>query len=227
MLGTYFAMSPNPFLGLRAMPSEGLSAVEAGALIRRRREEKGMTQEQLAEKLAIRSPNYVSRLEKGATNVARSKYFGALVRSLSLTREDIRLINPDAVVDAVLPQNEFVIVRIPVHESGTTVSVDPKTHAVYVSEDLAKRRLEGLSMDRQYVQGVPAGFFVIYSDRKPEVGELVVIEQDGAKYPAFLLKNGSVEVDYTISVDLPLRFKPDSILGVVEEVRMREVPRRN
>jgi transcriptional regulator with XRE-family HTH domain len=83
-----------PFHGLFG----AMNPVEAGELIRSRREARGLKQEQVAERLGINNPNYVSYLEKGKVNVARSKYFAPLARLLRLSEDDVRSINPDAIV---------------------------------------------------------------------------------------------------------------------------------
>jgi transcriptional regulator with XRE-family HTH domain len=71
-----------------------LSPIEAGALLRRRREERGLSQEQVAAAVKLRSPNYLSYLETGKVNLGRSKYFAPLVELLGLTREDVEAIAP-------------------------------------------------------------------------------------------------------------------------------------
>ncbi len=76
-----------------------LSAAAAGVLLRERREDLGITQEQLAEAIGT-DKSYISKLEGGVYNVGRSKYFPAVARTLRLSEADIRAINPSAVFDA-------------------------------------------------------------------------------------------------------------------------------
>lgn len=73
-----------------------LTAAAAGILLRERREDRGMTQEQLAEAIGT-DKSYISKLEGGVYNVGRSKYFPAVAQSLRLSEADIRAINPAAV----------------------------------------------------------------------------------------------------------------------------------
>ncbi|AZI42148.1 XRE family transcriptional regulator [Deinococcus psychrotolerans] len=67
---------------------------EAGALLRRRREQKELSQEQVAAAVGLRSANYLSYLETGKVNLSRSKYFMPLAQLLSLSAEDVGAIAP-------------------------------------------------------------------------------------------------------------------------------------
>ena len=75
---------------------ESLTPQEAGALIKKRRLEVGLTQDQLVARTGLSSQSYLSALEKGRYNIGRSEHFAAVARELRLSAEDIRLINPDA-----------------------------------------------------------------------------------------------------------------------------------
>ncbi len=79
------------------MASKALDKFAAGQLIKRRREELGLTQDQVVENTSIPVATYVSELENGKVNVARSKHFPSLARYLRLSQADIRAINPAAV----------------------------------------------------------------------------------------------------------------------------------
>ena len=81
-----------------------LSAAAAGVLLRERREERGLTQDQLAEAIGT-DKSYISKLEGGVYNVGRSKYFPAVAKVLKLTEFDIRSINPAAVFSAPLSED--------------------------------------------------------------------------------------------------------------------------
>lgn len=74
--------------------STALTPAEAGALLRRRREQKGLNQEQVAAAVGLRSVNYLSYLETGKVNLSRSKYFMPLAGLLSLSAEDLGAIAP-------------------------------------------------------------------------------------------------------------------------------------
>ena len=84
-------------------PNEGLSAAEAGALVKQRRKERGLTQEQLVEKTGLSSQSYLSALEKGRYHIGRSEHFGAVAQALSLSAEDVKAINPSAVITLAAP----------------------------------------------------------------------------------------------------------------------------
>ncbi|WP_293911116.1 helix-turn-helix transcriptional regulator [Deinococcus sp.] len=71
-----------------------LPPAEAGALLRARREERSLSQEQVAAAVGLRSPNYLSYLETGKVNLGRSKYFAPLIELLGLSREDVEAIAP-------------------------------------------------------------------------------------------------------------------------------------
>jgi transcriptional regulator with XRE-family HTH domain len=79
------------------MPTDSLTPQEAGALIRQRRLERGLTQDQLVERTGLSSQSYLSALEKGRYHIGKSDHFPAVARELRLSEEDIRLINPSAV----------------------------------------------------------------------------------------------------------------------------------
>ena len=74
-----------------------LGKIEAGALIRARREALGLTQDQVAEQVGIPTITQLSEYENGKVSIARSKYFPVLAGVLRLTEEEIRQINPSAV----------------------------------------------------------------------------------------------------------------------------------
>lgn len=76
------------------MTPSALTPAEAGALLRRRREARGLSQEQVAAALGLRSANYLSYLETGKVNLARSKYFGPLAGLLSFSADEIEAVAP-------------------------------------------------------------------------------------------------------------------------------------
>lgn len=77
---------------------DGLNAADAGALIRQRRKERGLTQEQLVERTGLSSQSYLSALEKGRYHIGRSEHFPAVARELNLREEDVRAISPGSVI---------------------------------------------------------------------------------------------------------------------------------
>ncbi|MGM9322295.1 helix-turn-helix domain-containing protein [Deinococcus aquaticus] len=82
---------------------DGLNAADAGALIRRRRKERGLTQEQLVDRTGLSSQSYLSALEKGRYHIGRSEHFAAVARELQLSEDDIRAISPGSVITLHLP----------------------------------------------------------------------------------------------------------------------------
>ena len=74
--------------------SSPLTPAEAGALLRRRREALGLSQEQVASALKLRSANYLSYLETGKVNLARSKYLGPLAELLKFSAEEAWAVAP-------------------------------------------------------------------------------------------------------------------------------------
>lgn len=122
---------------------------------------------------------------------------------------------------------EYVHARINLVTAGTILHMlSESAVTVTVPAELAAHTLGGLVIDRAYVSGVSSGSYCLWSDRAAEVGQLVVVEKAGCQYPAFLLAGDLVEVDTAIDQTTPLRFRPDRIIGVVEEIRLLEVPRR-
>ena len=74
-----------------------LSREEAGEIIKRAREAIPLTQDQVAEKLNV-DKSYISKLEGGLHHAGRSKYFPQLVEVLKIEPDDVRRLNPGAVV---------------------------------------------------------------------------------------------------------------------------------
>lgn len=83
-----------------------LSKEEAGALLKKRREERGLTQEQVVDLSTVPNASYLSNIESGNVNPARSKHFPSIAAVLALSEFDIRSINPSAVFDATLTAPE-------------------------------------------------------------------------------------------------------------------------
>lgn len=80
-----------------------LTPQEAGALLKERREAKGLTQEQVVEGTTVPTASYLSNLEAGKVNPARSKHLPSLSQFLRLSEDDIRAINPAAVITVAPP----------------------------------------------------------------------------------------------------------------------------
>lgn len=78
-----------------------LDSREAGAFLRQVIKDRGMEIQQVAEKAAVPSPEYLSTMLAGRINVGKSKHFPAIARALGLNAEDIAYINPNLVVQVV------------------------------------------------------------------------------------------------------------------------------
>lgn len=68
------------------------TAASAGAFIRRKREEKGLSLVDLAARTTVSSPQYLSTLEAGRVNVARSKHLRSIAAALDMTPEEQALL---------------------------------------------------------------------------------------------------------------------------------------
>lgn len=99
-----YAASRKPPLNQLVMSMASATPQEIGALLRTRREEKGLTQEQVVENTTVPTASYLSNLEAGKVNPARSKHFASMATFLRLSEEDIRTINPSAVISVTPPE---------------------------------------------------------------------------------------------------------------------------
>lgn len=91
-----------------------LTPLQAGTFLRNRRNELGLTADQILGLTQIPHAPYLSQLEKGKTSVGNSKHFPALARVLRLTPEEIARINPDLLVSVEMPtgNNKSIFDRI-------------------------------------------------------------------------------------------------------------------
>lgn len=80
------------------LPPELLDPREAGQILKAARKALGLTQGQVIEAVGIPNQSYLSALENGRYNVANSEYFPALAQHLRLSVEQVREINPSAVI---------------------------------------------------------------------------------------------------------------------------------
>ncbi|MVN86853.1 helix-turn-helix domain-containing protein [Deinococcus sp. HMF7620] len=80
------------------LPPEILDSREAGKILKAARKALGLTQGQVIDAVGIPNQSYMSALENGRYNVANSEYFPALAQLLRLTIEQVREINPSAVI---------------------------------------------------------------------------------------------------------------------------------
>lgn len=94
-----------PAQGVLIDMAELLDKFAAGDLIRKRREDLGLTQEQVVEATTVPVAAYLSELENGKVSVGRSKHFPSLAKFLKLSEEDVRAISPAAVFEIPAPRN--------------------------------------------------------------------------------------------------------------------------
>lgn len=80
------------------LPPELMDPRDAGQILKQARKARGLTQGQVIEAVGIPNQSYLSALENGRYNVANSEYFPALAQLLRLTVEQVRAINPSAVI---------------------------------------------------------------------------------------------------------------------------------
>lgn len=86
-----------------SLPPEPIDPRDAGALLKAARKKLGLTQGQVIEAVGIPNQSYLSALENGRYNVANSEYLPGLAQVLKLTVEEVRTINPAAVITLADP----------------------------------------------------------------------------------------------------------------------------
>lgn len=165
-------------------------------------------------------PNAFGLSAQAFTSIVRPVY-GELLGAAPGTGDDVNS------VDVELLVSDYVQVRIPLLRSGIQDGMFSHNSIVAsVPSDMSRRSLGALQIDREYIHGVPAGHNLIWSARTATLGELVIVAWNNGLYPAFLLPGGLVEMDVAPSPELPARFRPDSVLGTVEQIIMGGVPTR-
>lgn len=80
------------------LPLESPDPRDAGKILKAARKALGLTQGQVIEAVGIPNQSYLSALENGRYNVANSEYFPALAQLLRLSIDQVREINPSAVI---------------------------------------------------------------------------------------------------------------------------------
>lgn len=222
--------------------------VTVGLRLRRARKEAGLTLAQAADKAGL-SRSTIGSIERGEhdlNSVSRRNLIN-LPSAFGLSASEFsRIVRPiyGEVLGAMpgqgadmgreifnIEQNRselYVQIRLNIRSSGIHDSM-PSYNQILTSvlSEMAQRALGGLVMDKMYVNGIPAGYYALWSDRQADVGELVIVEHHGGQYPAFLLEGGFVVTDVNVDEDTTLRFLPDRIIGAVEEVRILTLPRRS
>lgn len=77
-----------------------LNPQEAGVRLETFLRRKGMQQKELAEVVGV-EPSYISRMVKGHVNWTTGKHFGRIAAQLDLSDDEIKELNPAAVVERV------------------------------------------------------------------------------------------------------------------------------
>lgn len=185
---------------------------EAGAMLKKRRNELGFTLEQVAEMADVPRLNYISLLEGGKVNVSESKYFPPIARILRLTEEEVRSIKPDAFI-TLSPDLEKIGGRtyrpsltIPVLgdvaagmfpievldglDGLETISADELEFTPGTRFDrLFALRVRGESMISQDVMSIPPGStLVVESGARPRDGELLVAWVKAGRFEGGVVK---------------------------------------
>jgi transcriptional regulator with XRE-family HTH domain len=90
-------------------------------------------QKELAAELGIEA-SYVSRMVKGHINWTTSRYFGKIASSLRLEDHEVKYLNPAAVVEYLMPQDE-ISEMVPIGEDDDdTTSLDIPTALIEAAE---------------------------------------------------------------------------------------------
>lgn len=74
-----------------------MDAKEAGQAMRRFRQRRGLTQEQVVEQSTVPTPQYLSALENGRHDIRNSDHFPSLAQVLGLSNDEIRELRPDLI----------------------------------------------------------------------------------------------------------------------------------
>ena len=184
------------------LPPEPVDPREAGEILKRARKKLGLTQGQVIEAVGIPNQSYLSALENGRYNVANSEYLSLLAQTLKLTIEEVRAINPAAVVTIaspapkeeppVQPADPFDYIYVEPHclaHAGPGDSHDtvPRGNAVMVRKSDVKRRhteyayASGNSMTKPDGSGIHDGalLFVDVHDLELRDGDAYLIKVPG------------------------------------------------
>lgn len=156
----------------------------AGALMRAKRKEKGMTQEQVAERLGVHK-TYVSMLELGRYNPVRSKHADAIVSMLGLTAADLQAVAPDLMLAAAVldtrPAGDRLIPYVgPLSHSTRRGAIlghigDDESLAGYVTGDLMAGVIENETLVPLYLPARPGSIVVWHTLKVPKPGQLTVV----------------------------------------------------
>lgn len=172
--------------------ADSLGAAEAGELLKRRREARSLTQDQLADLLSV-DKSYISKLEGGVYHPGRSKYLPRLASALNLSETDVRSINPAAVFEAPAPDDvrssnraQIPVLALAAAGHGTWTEADVLTY-IEVEPEIASRpnrvtfQVDGDSMEPTLSDG--DFIHVDFGDNNP---------QDDKIYVVHILTNGIV-----------------------------------
>jgi transcriptional regulator with XRE-family HTH domain len=95
---TDWTVAKMPVLNIKTEEIEPLDSREAGLILKRKRNDKHFTAEQLIAMVGIPNVSYLSALETGKYSLGSSKYFPRIARTLGFTHDEIKHINPNLFV---------------------------------------------------------------------------------------------------------------------------------
>ncbi|TNM71996.1 helix-turn-helix domain-containing protein [Deinococcus radiopugnans ATCC 19172] len=152
-----------------------LDANAAGNLIRRRREQLGLSLADVVSRTTVSSPQYLHKLEHGLVHVGRSKHVASLAIALELDGEDIAALSNRTQSMSVVDVRYPTAFQVPIVLAGTYPKIGAYT--------LARRPNEVQVVDTTQKDLIPGRLYVI-------VGEKPKTEAPVDKPPA---QEGAVE----------------------------------
>lgn len=130
--------------------ANNLDKYAAGELLKKRREERGYTQEQVVENTTVPVAAYLSELENGKVHVGRSKHFPSLATFLRMSDDDIRSINPSAVISVAGPDHSPARPRLRPIPAELQEMIDEKSALV---PELAEERWQQYLAGQRFATG--------------------------------------------------------------------------
>lgn len=227
------------------MPQRGKVGpnIRDGAILRARREELNLSQVALA-LIYGSSQTYISSVERGWEGIQSAsldwikRYATALNWSAEELMDAVGIEHAKARGGTPVFSTGRQHIDYPVRISSASVEVlvnttgsaegAPDIVNVVVNAPASTGDLRGLRMGHMYLNSVPSGMIALYDPAQiePPIGALVALEIGGEHHVAYALADGYVETDRPISPTLPVRFRPDAILGVVVQRVDDQPPRR-
>lgn len=214
-----------------------------GAILRARREELKLSQGKIAERYSS-SQTYISSIERGWEGISSASldWIKRYAAALDWTAEELM----DAVgiehakagsklsgkglrtaTDIKMASDQQNRMKISVNNTG---SMENNQEAIYITidDDSVLGDLFGLRMKHNYLKALPEGMIALYDSGRIKVneGEMAIIEIASEIHIAYAIQDGQFETDTPINPNLPQRFRPDRVLGVVIRRIDDHFPRR-